>query len=82
MRRRQQWRPRTGVAGWIQNQVRTAKKKINTRRRRHRNISEHRYRGVSLDELWERVSRFQQQLGRFDGIRIQPLSGHIYRIEA
>ena len=71
--------------GWIQNQVRTAGKLINKRRRGHRNSAEyhdHRYPGVTLGGMQARVARLRDQLGRFRGIRIRQLSEHIFRVEA
>jgi surface carbohydrate biosynthesis protein len=71
--------------GWIENQVRTLGKKINMRRSGHRNSTEyhdHRYPGVTLEGMWARVARLRNSLGRFDEIRVRPLSEHIYRIES
>jgi hypothetical protein len=71
--------------GWIENQVRTAGKQINMRRRGHRNSIEyhdHRYPGVTLEEMRARVARLRDPLGRFHGIRIRELSEHIFRVES
>jgi len=70
--------------GWIQNQVRTAAKQINMRRRGHRNSIEyhdHRYPGVTLEGMQARAARLRDSLGRFHGIRIRQLSEHIFRVE-
>jgi hypothetical protein len=71
--------------GWIENQVRTAGKRINMRRRGHRNSAEyhdHRYPGVTLEGLRERVARLRDQLGRFGGVRVHQLAQHVFRIDA
>jgi hypothetical protein len=71
--------------GWIENQVRTAGKRINMRRRGHRNSIEyhdHRYPGVTLEGMRARVARLRDQLGRFHQIRIGHLSEHILRVES
>jgi surface carbohydrate biosynthesis protein len=71
--------------GWIANRVRTAAKRINMRRRGHRNSTEyhdHRYPGVTLEGMGARLARLRDALGRFHGIRIRQLAEHIYRVEA
>ena len=71
--------------GWIENQMRTLGKKLNTRRRGHRNSTEyhdHRYPKVTLEGMRARVARLRSSLGRFDAIRIRQLSKHIFRVEA
>jgi surface carbohydrate biosynthesis protein len=70
--------------GWIENQLRTARKRINMRRPGHRNSTEyhdHRYPGASLDEMRARLRRLRDTLGRFHDTRIQQLSEHIFRID-
>ena len=69
--------------GWIENQARTARKRINMRRRGHRNSTEyhdHRYPGVTLEGMRARVARLRDALGRFHGIRIRQLFEHIFRV--
>jgi surface carbohydrate biosynthesis protein len=76
--------PARYAQGWIQNQIRTAAKRINMRRSGHRNSAEyhdHRYPGVTLAGMRARVARLRDQLGRFHGIRVHQLSDHIFRIE-
>ena len=71
--------------GWIENQVRTAGKQINMRRRGHRNSTEyhdHRYPGVTLEGMRARMARLRDAIGRFHGTRIQQVSEHIFRVEA
>jgi surface carbohydrate biosynthesis protein len=71
--------------GWIENQVRTAAKRINLHRRGHRNSAEyhdHRYPRVTLEGMQARLARLRNSLGRFDEIRVRQLTEHIFQIEA
>ena len=55
------------------------------RRRGHRNSTEyhdHRYPGVTLEEMRARVARLRDALGRFHGIRIRQLFEHIFHVDA
>jgi surface carbohydrate biosynthesis protein len=73
------------LQGWIQNQLRTAAKRINMRRSGHRNSVEyhdHRYPGVTLEGMRARVARLRDQLGRFQAIRVRQLAEHIFWVES
>jgi hypothetical protein len=76
--------PARYAQGWIQNQIRTAAKRINMRRSGHRNSVEyhdHRYPGVTLEGMRARVARLRDQLGRFHGIRIRQHAEHTFWVE-
>ena len=81
--------PRTSAArhlnGWLHNRLRTASKRINMRRREHRNSQDyhdHRFPDVSLDDVRERIARLGQQLGRFENLRVRQRSQHLFHIDA
>jgi len=70
--------------GWLRTKRRTAKKRRNMRLADHRNAAEyhrHRFPGVDVPSLEARIARFGSQLGRFQQIRVTPLSEHLFRIE-
>ena len=69
--------------GWLYNQLRTAGKLVNRRRKGHRHSQDyhdHRYPPLSIDEIRARVARLGAQLGRFEKIRIEGFNEHIFRI--
>lgn len=62
---------------------RTAVKRFNRYRRGHRNSLEfhrHRYPGVGAEELREKIARMGGLLGRFDGVRVETLTEHLFTI--
>jgi surface carbohydrate biosynthesis protein len=70
--------------GVLRTRLRTAKKRRNMRLPDHRNSAEfhrHRFPGVSVAELEERIARFGGQLGRFQHVTVSPLAEHIFRFE-
>ena len=78
---------RTGdyIRGWLNNKVRTLKKRINMRRPGHRNniaFHDHRFPAVSVEEIMERIGRLSQLLNRFEGIRVKQLSRHIFAVSS
>lgn len=80
--------PRPPLASWLRAQltgnIRTLVKRFNMRRTDHRNSAAyhaHRFPGVSLSELNERIARFGTVLARFGGVRADALSPHVYRIQ-
>lgn len=81
-------RVRPGLARYAKARIhlagRTALKKLNMRRREHRNSAnyhDHRFPGVGLDELRERVASMGALLGRFQQVRAEQLADHIFVLE-
>jgi len=75
---------RRWLEGWLRTQYRTSTKKRNARREGHRNSTayhDHRFPEISIDEMRSRVYRFSNQLGRFKGIQVSPISQHIFRVD-
>jgi surface carbohydrate biosynthesis protein len=71
--------------GWAHNRLRTASKRINMRRREHRNSQDyhdHRYPELTLEEVRDRIQRLGQQLGRFENVRVRQRSRHLFHIDA
>jgi len=72
------------LEGTLRTHLRTASKKLNARRAGHRNSIEyhdHRFPEVPVEELRSRIARFAGVLDRFDGIRVSPVSRHVFRID-
>jgi surface carbohydrate biosynthesis protein len=70
-------------SGWYQTHLRTIEKRINMRRPGHRNnitLHDHRYPGISAEEMLAIISRFSQLLDRFQGIKVRKHSRHLYWI--
>lgn len=70
-------------SGWYQTHLRTIEKRINMRRPGHRNnitLHDHRYPGITAEEMLGIIKRFSQLLGRFDGIKVKKHSQHLYWI--
>ena len=73
------------LSGWAHNRLRTASKRINMRRREHRNsrdYHDHRFPDVLLEDVSERIARLGQQLGRFGRLRVRQRSQHLFHIDA
>ena len=71
------------LRGKFHNRVRTVSKKINMRRPGHRNnfaYHQHRFPGVTADEIQTRIKRLGSLLGRFDNLQVERLSEYIFRI--
>ena len=69
--------------GWIHNRLRTVVKHINMRRPGHRNnlaYHAHRWPDISVSEVRARIARLGRLLSRFDGLRVEPYSQHIFKI--
>ncbi len=69
--------------GWVHNTLRTAVKQVNMRRPNHRNnlaFHAHRFPDISVDEIEKRIKRMGALLNRFDSIRVQQPSKHIFTI--
>jgi surface carbohydrate biosynthesis protein len=74
----------TYIQGWLHNRARTVVKRINMRRQGHRNnaaFHAHRFPDISAAEIHERIARIGGLLNRFENIRVEPHSKHIFRIE-
>ena len=64
--------------------LRTGVKRINSRRDEHRNSSgyhDHRFPPILAAELNARIERFSKLLGRFEEIRVRPISEHIFGVD-
>lgn len=73
----------TRLGGWLQAQARAGQKRINSYRPGHKNnatYQRHRFPGVTLEEVRERVVRLRKSLGRFDSVRIGALSRNLFRV--
>ena len=69
--------------GWLHNRLRTVVKHINMRRPGHRNnltYHAHRWPDISVAEVKDRIARLGRLLNRFDGLRVEPYSQHIFKI--
>jgi len=77
--------PWTRASGWWRATRRSFSKRfVKARVPGHRNnpdFQRHRFRGVSVEEVRERVERLGRALGRFGGVRVRPLGPRIFRIE-
>jgi len=63
---------------------RTLSKRINTWIPQHRNNAryhKHRFPGITVEQLRERIDRFDRQLGRFKHLRVERFDDHIFHIE-
>jgi surface carbohydrate biosynthesis protein len=83
---RQPPRPSLGgfLTGAAHTKLRTTVKRINMRRRGHRNSIEyhdHRFPQITVAELREKVSRLGRQLDRFERVRIRQRSDHLFEID-
>lgn len=73
----------TYLRGWLNNQIRTGKKKRNMRRPGHRNnivYHAHRFPDISVEEVRARVARFGRLLDRFDGVKVEPYGQYTFRL--
>jgi surface carbohydrate biosynthesis protein len=71
------------LKGYCMANVRTLKRKFKARLPRARNKPEfhrHRYPEISLEEMGERISRFQQVLGDSRDLQVEQISGQFFRI--
>jgi surface carbohydrate biosynthesis protein len=72
------------LRGWFDATQRSfVKQFIKARIPGHRNNPEfqrHRFQGVSIDELRERIARLGRALGRFAHVKAEPVAEHIFRV--
>jgi len=76
------WSRRAGARAHLA--ARTVVKTINRYRPGHRNnlaFHRHRFPGVSVTELNEKIGRLGAQLGRFSGLQARQIAQHLFRIE-
>jgi len=80
-------RPPVGdrLRGWFDATRRSfVKRCIKARVRGHRNTPEfqqHRFPGISIEALRGRIAHLSRVLGRFGGVKAEPVAEHIFRIE-
>jgi surface carbohydrate biosynthesis protein len=70
---------------WAATQRSFVKRFIKAKISGHRNnpaFQRHRFQGVSIDELRDRIARFGRALGRFEGVRAERVAEDIFRIAA
>ena len=70
-------------SGWYQTHLRTIEKRINMRRPGHRNnitLHDHRYPGITADEMLAIINRLGTLLDRFHDIKVKKHSHHLYWI--
>ena len=71
------------IVGCYQSHKRTVEKLINMRKPGHRNniaLHDHRYPGISAEEMLGIIKRFSQLLDRFHGLKVKKHSKHRYWI--
>ena len=71
--------------GWLHTKVRTLIKRINMRRPGHRNnaaFHDYRFPVLSVEEIMERIARLGRLLNRFETIRVEQCSRHIFTIRS
>jgi surface carbohydrate biosynthesis protein len=71
--------------GWCQATVRGLKKRYNASLPgsvKHPAFHKHRYPGVTLVDVRDRVRRFQTALGKSASIRVEEMGGRFYRVSA
>ncbi len=69
--------------GWYHTKIRTYEKRINMNKRGHRNniaLHDHRYPGITAEEMLNTIDRFRQLLNRFHGLQVEKHSEHLYWI--
>jgi surface carbohydrate biosynthesis protein len=70
-------------SGWYQTHLRTIEKRINMLRPGHRNniaLHDHRYPGISAEEMLGIIKRFSDLLDRFHDLKVKKHSQHLYWI--
>ena len=70
-------------SGWVKTHKRTIEKQINMRKPGHRNniaLHDHRYPGITAEEMQGLIRRFGELLNRFEDLKVKPHSRHLYWI--
>ncbi len=71
--------------GWLHTKLRTGVKRVNMRRPGHRNsIAYHdqRFPELSVSQVEEKVARFGRLLNRFETIKVESHSKHLFRFDS
>jgi hypothetical protein len=71
------------LKGRIHNRLRTSSKRNKMGKSEHRNSESyhgHRYPEIALDDIQERIARFSQEQGRFEGVQVRQWSKHLFHI--
>ncbi|MCA9472535.1 MAG: hypothetical protein MRJ96_16935 [Nitrospirales bacterium] len=71
------------LSGWFQSQYRASKKRWKSQFSGNKNSADyqqHRFPGISLEEVQVRLSRFQQLLDRFHGLTVKEVSQYIFSL--
>jgi surface carbohydrate biosynthesis protein len=69
--------------GWLHSNLRAVEKKVSSRfpgHRTHVAFQDHRFPGVSVEELEDRIGRFGRHLSRFENLEVRPIARHIFEI--
>jgi len=69
--------------GWCKTHIRALAKRINMQRPGHRNnitLHDHRYPGITAEEMLGIIDRFSQLLDRFHSLKVKRHSKHLYWI--
>lgn len=75
----------TRARGWLRNEVRTGKKRINMRRPGHKNnlrYHAHRFPEIGVPHVQARVDRLGRLLDRFGDVRVERHGAHAFRVSA
>lgn len=70
-------------SGWYKSKRRTYVKRINMNKPGHRNniaLHDHRYPGITAEEMLSTIDRFRQLLDRFHDLQVEKHSEHLYWI--
>jgi surface carbohydrate biosynthesis protein len=43
---------------------------------------DHRFPGITVEQIYERIRRFSDELGRFEGVEVEPVDEHIFRLHS
>jgi hypothetical protein len=66
----------------IRRRLRKKSRSLRSESHKKPELARHNYPGISLDELRERISRFNQVLGYGGGLKVDQISEHIYQISS
>ncbi|MCZ6752366.1 MAG: hypothetical protein O7E51_11120 [Acidobacteria bacterium] len=69
--------------GWLKNKIRTMQRRVTMHKPGYRNnmtYHDHRYPGITVEEMRVRIARFGGLLHRFHGIRVKRHSKHLFWI--
>ena len=72
------------LGGWAKAKIRSAKKRIDWINPNHKSsvaFDRHRFPLLEVDTVEEGVVRFQELLGRFEGIGVSPVRENVFRLD-